>query len=218
MADRKETKKYIFTVEGETEQWYLYWLRDQINACEKATYNVSIVASVQQSPKSYSKTINAKSTPNITHLCDIESNECEHINKFKNILSEMAAVKKSKKIQYSLGYSNFTFELWIILHKENCNGALVNRTQYLPRINRIFGEDFDSLKEYKEERNFKRCLSKLTLADVRDAIQRAQAIMNKNREDEKREMQHCRFKYYPDNPALTIWEPIAQILKDCTIC
>ena len=31
MADRKETKKYIFTVEGETEQWYLYWLRDQYN-------------------------------------------------------------------------------------------------------------------------------------------------------------------------------------------
>ena len=134
MNDRKETKKYIFTVEGETEQWYLYWLRDQINACEKAIYNVSIVASVQQSPKSYSKTINAKSTPTITHLCDIESNECEHVNKFKTILSEMAAVKKMKKTQYTLGYSNFTFELWIILHKENCTGALVNRTQYLPRI------------------------------------------------------------------------------------
>ena len=34
MGDRKETKKYTFTVEGETEQWYLYWLRNQINACQ----------------------------------------------------------------------------------------------------------------------------------------------------------------------------------------
>ena len=34
MGDRKETKKYTFTVEGETDQWYLYWLRNQINACQ----------------------------------------------------------------------------------------------------------------------------------------------------------------------------------------
>ena len=26
-----ETKKYVLTVEGETEQWYFIWLRDQIN-------------------------------------------------------------------------------------------------------------------------------------------------------------------------------------------
>ena len=100
MADRKETKKYIFTVEGETEQWYLYWLRDQINACEKATYNVSIVASVQQSPRSYSKTVNAKSTPNITHLCDIESNECEHINIF---FLRWLKLKNRKKFNILLG-------------------------------------------------------------------------------------------------------------------
>ena len=26
MGNSKETKKYTFTVEGENEQWYLYWL------------------------------------------------------------------------------------------------------------------------------------------------------------------------------------------------
>lgn len=31
MPDMRETLKYTFTVEGETEQWYLLWLRDQIN-------------------------------------------------------------------------------------------------------------------------------------------------------------------------------------------
>lgn len=30
--ERKETKKYYFSVEGETEQLYLEWLRDIINA------------------------------------------------------------------------------------------------------------------------------------------------------------------------------------------
>jgi len=31
MSDKLETKKFVFSVEGETEQWYLLWLRDQIN-------------------------------------------------------------------------------------------------------------------------------------------------------------------------------------------
>jgi len=36
MNNRPETRKYTFTVEGETERWYLYWLRDAINASESA--------------------------------------------------------------------------------------------------------------------------------------------------------------------------------------
>ena len=28
---RKQTKKYYFSVEGETEKWYLEWLQKQIN-------------------------------------------------------------------------------------------------------------------------------------------------------------------------------------------
>lgn len=46
MGDRKETKKYTFTVEGETEQRYLYWLRDQINACQDAVYQISIITAI----------------------------------------------------------------------------------------------------------------------------------------------------------------------------
>lgn len=34
-----ETKKYVLTVEGETEQWYFLWLRDQINKIESRKYN-----------------------------------------------------------------------------------------------------------------------------------------------------------------------------------
>lgn len=30
MSERLQTLKYTMTVEGETEQWYFQWLRDQI--------------------------------------------------------------------------------------------------------------------------------------------------------------------------------------------
>ena len=41
MSKKKATKKYYFSVEGETEQWYLKWLQDTINNTEQAVYRVS---------------------------------------------------------------------------------------------------------------------------------------------------------------------------------
>ncbi len=47
MPKRKETRKYYFTVEGETEQWYLKWLEALINRTEAAAYRVSFDCPVQ---------------------------------------------------------------------------------------------------------------------------------------------------------------------------
>jgi len=44
MANRKLAKKYFFSVEGETEQWYLYWLRDMINKSEEAAIQYLLIA------------------------------------------------------------------------------------------------------------------------------------------------------------------------------
>ena len=37
---RKQTKKYYFSVEGETEKWYLEWLQKQINDSANLCFNV----------------------------------------------------------------------------------------------------------------------------------------------------------------------------------
>jgi len=37
MGNRKITRKYYFTVDGETEQWYFEWLAKQINCTPDAT-------------------------------------------------------------------------------------------------------------------------------------------------------------------------------------
>ena len=50
MPVRKITKKYYFSVEGETEQWYLEWLRDLINASPSAKCKVVIDCKVQKDP------------------------------------------------------------------------------------------------------------------------------------------------------------------------
>ena len=38
----KKTKKYYFSVEGETEQWYLKWLQNTINSIPERKYNVKL--------------------------------------------------------------------------------------------------------------------------------------------------------------------------------
>lgn len=219
MSERKETRKYTFTVEGETEMWYFDWLESQINLCDSADYKVSIVAKVQKNPIKYAKSQNTFSTPTIVHVCDIESKDEEHKKNFKDVLDQIdKANKLGKKIKYGLGYSNFAFELWIALHKVNCDGPLTHRSQYLLYINRAFNEHFHELDHYKAEDNFKRCLSKLTLNDVKDAITKARRIMDNNENDPgKKPTFYKRFKYYEDNPALTIWEHVSKILDECGV-
>ena len=146
MVKLKETKKFTLTVEGETEKWYFEWLEKLINTNEDAEYKVSIIAKVQQNPSKFAKSQTSFSTPTIVHICDVESNEPVHKKKFLCILDQIdSANKLGKRIKYNLGYSNFTFELWIALHKVNCNGPLTNRSQYITHINRAFGENFEDL-------------------------------------------------------------------------
>ena len=57
MAKRKPTNKYYFSVEGETEQWYLKWLQDTINNTEKTACKVSIDCPVRKNPLKHAKSL-----------------------------------------------------------------------------------------------------------------------------------------------------------------
>ena len=218
-TEKKENRRYVFTVEGETERWYFEWLQEQINTCDESKFTVSIVPKVQQSPKKYSKTVNPIATPKVTHICDYESNDEVHVTKFQNILSELKEANSTigRKFKYSLGYSNFAFELWIVLHKQICNGILTHRTQYLSYINKAYNEKFENLDQYKHEENFKRCLAQLNLDNVRVAIRRSKSIMDTKVANGEHPEQYKGFTYYKENPALTVWESVEAILRECEL-
>ena len=65
------------------------------------------------------------------------------------------AEQSGKQIKYKSGYSNFTFDLWIILHMADCNASYAHRKQYITPINRAFGEKFENMDEYKKPANKK---------------------------------------------------------------
>lgn len=216
MPKLKQTKKYYFSVEGETEHWYLKWLQDIINKTQEAKFKVSFDCPVQKNPLKRAKSLVVTGKINIYHISDYESDEPIHVREFKEIMDNMKKAKAlGKQINYKFGYTNLTFDLWIILHKSDCNGSFAHRKQYIVPINRSFNENFENMDDYKHENNFKRILKSLSLSNVIDAINRAKLIMQRNKENGYALQQYKGYKYYKENPALDIWQAIEGILKDC---
>lgn len=152
----------------------------------------------------------------VWHISDYESDEPIHVKQFMETMDNMKAAKGlEKQISYQFRYGNLTFDLWIILHKADCNGTIAQRKNYLAPLNRAFGEHFENMDEYKHEANFKRCLGKLQLSNVIDAVNRAKTIMQKNNDNGYVLQQYKGYWYYKENPCLAIWEAIEKILKDC---
>jgi len=216
VSNRKLTKKYYFSVEGETEKWYLEWLKNRINECEEATCKVAFDVSVQKNPLKRAKSLTVTGKTEIWHLSDYESDELIHVKQFIETMDNMkAAMNIGKQITYRFGYTNLTFDLWIILHKINCNSSYADRKNYIDPLNRAYGESFENMDEYKHEANFKRCLKQLTLNSVRDAVARANNIMIKNQEKGYCQVEYKGYKYYRENPTTAINEVIEKIMSDC---
>lgn len=215
---KPRTRKYYFTVEGETEQWYLEWLRDRINACTPASYLASFDIAVQKDPLKRAKSLSIIGKTEIWNLSDYESDELAHTKAFLKTMDSMkAAANLGKQITYQFGYSNLTFDLWIILHKADCNGVLADRRLYLAPLNRAYDTRFESMEEYKHEASFKRCLGQLSLEHVRAAIGRAERIMEQRKENGYQPLQYRGYSYYKENPSLSIHTIIKQILHDCKL-
>lgn len=213
---RKCKKEYLFSVEGETEKLYLEKLQQLINNRNKN--HVIFRIKVETTPSRYVKNLTTlKKQSKLYHICDIEDPSEENTLRLRKLMKDLQDAPKIKGANYVLGYSNITFELWIILHKSDCNTKCNKCSRYLTKINEHFQEEFPSLKSYKEERNFKKCLDKLTLEDVRSAIQRAEQIQQNCESNLSHKEVHCGFSYYLDNPSLSIHLIIKQILNDADV-
>lgn len=81
---RKENRAFNFSVEGQTEKWYLLWLARQINAANPK-YNAVISPVVERSPLRYSKSQTNYSGSMFFHVCDLRGRQI-WIYKILNIL------------------------------------------------------------------------------------------------------------------------------------
>lgn len=218
MKNRKIINKYCFSVEGETEKLYFEWLQNEINNCADCESRVNFDCKIEKNPVRMIKKLSVVKPTEVWHICDVESADTAHINQLCTTIDSMEkACKIGKQIEYKLGYTNYTFELWLILHKGKCNTRYNHRSDYLAKINSLYNENFENLHKYKKEKNFKKCLSKLDLNDVIDAIDRAEELMQRNVDEGFIEQNYKKIKFYKENPSLEIHKIVKKILKDCNI-
>lgn len=212
---RKPNNKYNLSVEGETEKWYFEWLQKEINACSTAACTVSFGnLKIEKDPIKYAKGLIGIGKLTAVHICDKESNDQVHEIQFLNTLKRLKSSRSiGKSLKYDLGYSNYTFDLWIILHKTDSRRYFADRSQYIRTINSVYGENFENMDEYKHERNFRRILSGLNLENAIEAVNRAKNIREHN-------LAHCQKKlmygydYFDENPDLSIQNFVAKVFKD----
>lgn len=212
-ANRKRCVTFHFSVEGETEAIYLEWLQGIINTANETSFSVRFDVKVCP-PISYVKSTTISQPTTICHLCDYESSGEEHRKRFMRLLDQMREAEKlGKQVRYILGYCNFSFELWILMHVTNAQKSLSDRSCYLKELNKAFHVNFSSMKEFKKKRNLKNIFSKLSLENVRLAIERSQVLMKQKNEDLAKPEIYKKFDFYKENPSLSVGKIFADIFN-----
>lgn len=100
---RKENRTYYFSVEGETEQWYLEWLQRMINADPTARYTVKLDSKIQKDPLARAKQLTIVGKTEVTHIFDYESEETLPYTTIQNYIgSDESSAKFRKRHQVSV--------------------------------------------------------------------------------------------------------------------
>ena len=192
---KKESRQFNISVEGiNCEKMYFEHLAKLINSSDRNTYNLKVDPR-KMSPLEYAKR-NAykpvdkrkgnKRIPYI-HVQDIEDYYDDfQRTKFYGMIDEMRMAEDKFSIVYELGYSNYTFELWMLLHVADMTHAVQDRHSYLAPINRWFHRNYTDIDEFKSHDEFQKILEEfVTLDSIIQAISRAKKIVGNNGEDGK---------------------------------
>ena len=153
------------------------------------------------------------------HIQDIEDYyDAQQRQKFYGIIDEMRKAERTFGISYCLGYSNYTFELWMLLHVADMAAPVTDRTAYLRPINQCFKRGYSSLAEFKNAVEFQRLLDEfITLDTVFDAVDRAKRIVDHNEDQSKNKVSYRGVTFYPDNPDVTVHEVVQMIFDVCEV-
>lgn len=224
--NRKEARKINISVEGDVcEKLYFEHLAKLINTSEENKYNVKINCK-KASPIEFAKRNAYLPTDKwhnriipYFHIQDIEDyRNRDQCTKFRNMIDIMRDTEAAYGINYELGYSNYSFELWMILHTEETQFRVADRFKYIQPISRCFNKRYISLDEFKEEKEFSRILSTyISLDSVKNAIRRADAIVRENEQDKRQKENYKGVVFYKESPDLSVHEVVKQIFSICGI-
>lgn len=121
---------------------------------------------------------------------------------------EALELAQENKIQ--VGYTNYCFDLWLILHKEDFFEPVSHQDNYATHVRRIFGLDVGA--DIKKAPNVDNIMTQIGLYDIYSAIKRAEYIENINLGKTPHTTPNQHVKYY-DNPDTQMHSVIKRIFN-----
>lgn len=212
---REEKITYKGAIEGQQEQLYFEHLQkliyDDTHIKKKAVFNFAMAFG--GSPMSVAEKANRS-----VALDDIKRLKLnrqliavyDYDFKKENFIK---AIKYCEKSGIVCAYSNVNFDLWILIHKKK---------NFYKKINKCSGYEDELRKEFnlfldediKEEKAIYKILKQITLEDVKNAVNEAKKIEQKN-------IENCNtisslINVY-NQPALGIGKFVEEVLMKCDI-
>lgn len=226
----KENRTFYISVEGiNCEKMYFNHLAKLINNSNRNRYNLSVdpkkTSPLKFAKRNAYKPVDTKGNTKLPfiHIQDIEDYYDNYQKgKFYAVIKEMRDAEEFINTSYKLGYSNYTFELWMLLHVADMRYAVADRSKYLEPINRWFHRKYDKIDEFKSETEFQKILDEyITLDSIFTAIERAEKIVEENKKKAaSKEItfeSYKGFDFYHDNPDLTVHTVVKLILDTCEV-
>lgn len=219
MTRRKEARQFFVCVEGECEQWYLDHLKKLINSSGEADFNAGFTYEYERNLLSLQKRRSRVQSEYFFYLWDKEGEFCQDDQMFYRIFANLRHLKKAwRRVQIEPGYSHLSFELWILLHRRDFHRPMTNVKQYLEYLNAAYETSFESLKQFKQEKNFCKLLTDIRLEDVFAAIRRADAIRQLHQQTQSPPHpanETSPHTVYQTNPDLLLHDCVRMMLEAC---
>lgn len=90
------------------------------------------------------------------------------------------AIDLAKENKIELGYSNYSFDLWLILHKEDYFEVVQNQNDYADKLRQVYGFSADT--KIKKQEIVRKMMDQIELSDIKIAIQRGKKISKDNQD------------------------------------
>ncbi len=124
------------------------------------------------------------------------------------------AIELASENRIELGYTNFCFDLWIILHKEDFFGKVLHQDDYAVEVKRVFG--LPTTANIKRSSNVEKIMEQITLEDIKNAIVRADKIEANNLTTVPNHTPQKHIAYY-DNPDTQVHTALRTIFNKAGI-
>lgn len=202
---RRTINEYRGACEGSQERMYFVHLKGLIKREERRKYDVqfNLICTNGGSPLIVAKRADVTLAGEIERLAafDYDGKHGEFIDALDYC--------KAKRIVY--GYSNYCFDLWLLLHKERYMRVIANANGYEAKIRSVYNLPEEA--DIKEEVFVKQILSQISLDDIRRAVENAEYIVIDNEQVKEPRYSNKSEKFF-DNPDLSIHRFIAKVLED----